>query len=147
MLNILVLCTGNSCRSILLEGILNHDGAVRVRAVSAGSHPTGAIHPLSLTTLAQHGIQLPDAHSKSWDVFPGETFDLVITVCDAAASETCPVFPGAPLKAHWGVPDPAHGTAEDFEAVFQTLRRRAAALLALPEHQITAQTLQQIGQL
>jgi arsenate reductase (thioredoxin) len=147
MLNILVLCTGNSCRSILLEGILNHFGAGRVRAVSAGSHPTGAVHPLSLTTLAQHGIHLYNAHSKSWDVFADESFDLVITVCDSAAHETCPVFPGAPLRAHWGVPDPAHGTAEDFEAVFQTLQRRAKALLTLPKDQLTQQTLQQIGQL
>ena len=147
MLKILVLCTGNSCRSIMLEGILNHYGAGRVQAFSAGSRSAGYVHPLSLAMLSRHGIAMMNARSKSWDICADQLFDLVITVCDAAADEACPVFPGAPLKAHWGVPDPAQGTPDDFEAVFQTLKKRADALLALPEVAIAPHTLQQIGQL
>ena len=144
---VLVLCTGNSARSILLEGILDHLGGGRLQAFGAGSHPTGRVHPLSLATLRRHGIQAEGYRSKSWDEFADTRFDAVLTVCDAAAGEACPVFPGAPLKAHWGVPDPAHGTEADFEAVFQTLKRRATALLALPPETITQQTLQEIGTL
>lgn len=129
MLKILVLCTGNSCRSIMLEGILNHYGRGKVQAFSAGSQPTGAVHPESLTTLARHGITLRNPRSKSWDEFASTAFDLLITVCDNAAVESCPVFLGAPKKLHWGVPDPAHGSMADFEAVFQTLKQQALSFL------------------
>ena len=129
MLKILVLCTGNSCRSIMLEGILNHYGRGKVQAFSAGSQPTGAVHPESLATLARHGITLKNPRSKSWDEFASTAFDLLITVCDNAAGESCPVFLGAPQKLHWGVPDPAHGSEADFEAVFQTLKQQALSFL------------------
>jgi arsenate reductase len=147
MTKILILCTGNSCRSIMLEAILNHYGAGKVQAFSAGSKPTGEVHPESLATLARHGIIPKNPHSKSWDAFASTTFDVVITVCDNAAGESCPVFLGAPLKAHWGVPDPAHGTTADFKAVFHTLKKRADALLALPHQNITSPTLAAIGTL
>jgi arsenate reductase len=146
MLNILVLCTGNSCRSIMLEAILNHYGAGRVRAVSAGSHPAGYVHPLSLETLAQHGIVPENPKSQSWDEFTNHPLDMVITVCNDAAWETCPVFMGAPLHLHWGVPDPAKGTKADFEAVFQTLKRRAQDLLALGQADLTYEKCQSLGQ-
>jgi arsenate reductase len=142
----LVLCTANSCRSIMLEAILNHYGAGRVRAVSAGSHPAGYVHPLSLETLAQHGIVPENPKSQSWDAFTNHPLDMVITVCDDAAGETCPVFMGAPLRLHWGVPDPAKGGKTDFEAVFQTLKRRAQALLALGQADLTYEKCQSLGQ-
>jgi arsenate reductase (thioredoxin) len=138
MYSILVLCTGNSCRSIMAEALFNHAGASRVQAYSAGSQPTGAVHPQSLATLERHGIASAGYHSKSWDAFTQTPLDLVITVCDNAAGETCPVFYGAPLKAHWGVPDPAHfqGTEAEiraeFDRVFSLLQKRVEALLALP---------------
>lgn len=138
MLNVLVLCTGNSCRSIMAEGLLNHYGTGRIQAFSAGSFPTGNVHPISLATLKAHGMNAGGYRSKSWDEFTGQPVDVVITVCDNAAGETCPLFLGAPIKAHWGVPDPAHfqGTAAEVEAefnrVFAILERRVKALVALP---------------
>ncbi len=147
--SVLVLCTGNSCRSIMLEALLNHYGQGRVRAFSAGSKPTGAVHPLSLATLAKHGIHPEAPSSKSWDVFTATPLDLVITVCDNAAGEACPVFFSAsgkaPRKAHWGVPDPAHGTQADFDAVFTTLKRRVEAFLAAPD--LTTADIHAIGTL
>lgn len=138
-MNILVLCTGNSARSILLESILNHQGAGRVRAWSAGSHPAGRVHPQALALLAAKGHATAHLRSKSWDEFavPGApVFDLVVTVCGNAAAETCPHWPGAPLRAHWGVEDPVaadpgHQPAA-FAAAWETLFARAVALLAPP---------------
>lgn len=139
MKNVLFLCTGNSCRSIMAEGLLRHYGKGAYRAFSAGSFPTGKVHPLSLATLTRHGISPLGFESKSWDGFLGLDLDLVITVCDNAAGETCPLFPGNPAKGHWSTPDPAHfkGTPEQIEAefdrVFALLERRVKALAALPE--------------
>lgn len=136
-LRILILCTGNSCRSIMAEGALNHLGQGRIIAHSAGSKPAGYVHPKSLALLSSKGIATGGFRSKSWDEFADKTFDAVITVCDNAAGEACPVFMGAPVKAHWGVPDPAHATGTDaeimqaFEAAYNTLEARIKALLAL----------------
>ena len=139
-MNILVLCTGNSARSILLESILNHDGAGRVRAFSAGSQPAGRVHPQSLALLGALAHDTRSARSKSWDEFAGPNapkMDAVITVCGSAAGETCPIWPGAPIRAHWGVEDPAAASPKDqpgaFETAFQVLRRRALAFDALDD--------------
>lgn len=135
MKSVLVVCTGNSCRSILAKGIINHLGAGHFRAVSAGSHPTGQVHPKALHTLKKHGMTLESARSKSWDEFVGQAFDLVITVCDDAASETCPAFLGPAKRLHWGTADPAKATGSDedinsaFEEAFQRLRQRVEAEL------------------
>lgn len=140
-LNILVLCTGNSARSILGEALFNHLGAGRVRAFSAGSQPSGTVNPLALETLARHGIPLPEApRSKSWDEFaaPGAPqLDFIFTVCASAAGEACPLWPGHPATAHWGIPDPAHveplaARREAFEIACRQLHARIAAFLALP---------------
>ena len=143
-MNILVLCTGNSARSILLESLLNTLGAGRVRAWSAGSKPTGAVHPQSLRLLQDEGVDTSAARSKSWDEFAtldAPEMDMVITVCGSAAGETCPVWPGTPLRAHWGVEDPAAAKEPDWQAAFQTayalLARRARALLDLPIETMT----------
>ena len=138
MTNILVLCTGNSARSILGEALLNARGGGRVRGFSAGSHPTGAPHPLALATLTAHGVPTDGLSSKSWEAFSAPdapTLDAVITVCDSAAAETCPIWPGAPVSAHWGLPDPAAITDPEaaraaFEATYQALARRIDRLLA-----------------
>ncbi|MES1991982.1 MAG: arsenate reductase ArsC [Pseudomonadota bacterium] len=139
MLTVLFLCTGNSCRSVMAEGILNHHGSGRFRAFSAGSFPTGEINPASLARLKTHGMKSDGYESKSWDRFVGgDQINIVITVCDNAAGEVCPIFPGAPVKAHWGVPDPAHfeGTPDEveaeFERVFNMLEQRIEALIRLP---------------
>lgn len=137
--NILVLCTGNSCRSIIGEALFNHLGRGRVKAFSAGSKPAGHVHPQSLRLLKSKGIQVDGLRSKNWDEFAATPIDIVITVCDSAAGEACPLFPGAPVKAHWGVPDPAYveGTAAEieaaFEGVYKTLEARIKAFLELPE--------------
>jgi arsenate reductase len=122
----------------MAEGILNHHGKGKFRAFSAGSFPSGKVHPMSLATLERHGMRSFGYESKSWDVFQNlAALDIVITVCDNAAGETCPIFPGAPVKAHWGAPDPAHfeGTQAEIEAefdrVFGILERRIKALVAL----------------
>jgi len=140
MKNVLFLCTGNSCRSIMAEGLLNHYGKGKYQAFSAGSQPSGDVHPRSLATLRKHGIKSAGYESKSWDVFKDLVeLDIVITVCDNAAGEVCPLFYGAPLKAHWGAPDPAHfkGTEAEldteFERVFAILETRVKALVSLPE--------------
>ena len=137
-MNILILCTGNSARSILLESILNHASDDRVTAYSAGSHPAGAVHPQALALLRQLGHDISGARSKSWDEFvrvDAPRMDVVITVCSAAAGETCPLWPGAPVRAHWGIDDPAD-CIQDCEQVFQraydNLSRRAMRFLALP---------------
>jgi arsenate reductase (thioredoxin) len=150
-MNILVLCTGNSARSILGEVILNRHGAGRVTAFSAGSQPKGAVHPGALRLLARRGIDTSGLRSKSWDVFTGPdapVIDLVITVCGNAAGEVCPVFPGAPLRAHWGLPDPAAVTGDDaavdaaFAQTWDWLAMRAEALFALPFETMARANLQ-----
>jgi arsenate reductase len=140
-LNVLFLCTGNSARSILAESLMNHWGKGRFRGFSAGSFPKGAVHPLALELL--RGLDLPSdgLRSKSWNEFaePGAPpMDFVITVCDQAAGETCPVWPGHPVAAHWGVPDPAAASGSEserrqaFRNAFAALERRVKRLVDLP---------------
>lgn len=121
MKKVLVLCTGNSCRSIMAEGLINHLGGGQFKAESAGSFPTGVVHPRALATLKRHGIDLKNARSKSWNEFAGVAFDYVITVCDEAAKESCPLFLGEHKKLHWSTPDPAKatGTDQDIEQAFE----------------------------
>lgn|SRR5690625_455279 len=136
-MNVLFLCTGNSCRSILAEATFNHLAPDGWKAMSAGSQPTGEVHPRSLTLLAREGISTFGYHSKSWDNLPA-TPDLVITVCASAAGETCPAYLGPVLRTHWGVEDPAHASGSDeeidtaFATAYQILRARIEAFLALP---------------
>ena len=121
MKKVLVLCTGNSCRSIMAEALVNHLGKGRFEAFSAGSSPAGYVHPKSLETLRRHGIAEPQQpRSKSWDEFAGQPLDYVITVCDQAAGETCPLFLGPAEKLHWSTPDPAkaEGSEEQVNAAF-----------------------------
>lgn len=137
--NVLFLCTGNSARSIIAEVLLNHDGAGRFRGYSAGSHPKGAVHPGAMTVLEGLGFDTNGLRSKSWDEFAGPDaplFDFIITVCDNAAGEICPVWPGQPLTAHWGIADPAavegEGQREAFLDAVKFLRRRIELMLHLP---------------
>ncbi|MBI3144377.1 MAG: arsenate reductase ArsC [Pseudogulbenkiania sp.] len=136
-MNVLFLCTGNSCRSILGEATFNHLAPEGWHAMSAGSQPTGQVHPRSLALLAREGISTEGYYSKSWDTLPA-TPDIVITVCASAAGEACPAYLGSVLRTHWGVEDPAHatGTDEEIDAAFMTayriLRARIEAFLALP---------------
>ena len=136
-MNVLFLCTGNSCRSILGEATFNHLAPSGWHAMSAGSKPTGYVHPRSLALLAREGIATDGYHSKSWENLP-TTPDIVITVCGSAAGETCPAYLGPVVRTHWGVEDPAHvtGTEEEIDAVFvkaySILRARIEAFLALP---------------
>lgn len=136
-MNVLFLCTGNSCRSILGEATFNHLAPEGWHAMSAGSRPTGKVHPRSLALLEREGIAAQGCHSKSWDELP-VTPDIVITVCSSAAGETCPAYLGPVLRTHWGVADPAHATGTDqeidaaFMAAYRTLRRRIEAFIALP---------------
>jgi arsenate reductase len=135
--NILFLCTGNSCRSVLAEATFNALAGPELRAMSAGSHPTGTIHPRSLALLLREGISTEGLHSKSWVGLPSIP-DIVITVCDSAAGETCPAYLGPVLRSHWGVDDPAKATGTDaeidarFEQAYRTLRARIEAFLKLP---------------
>ncbi|MEL7014268.1 MAG: arsenate reductase ArsC, partial [Pseudomonadota bacterium] len=133
-MNILVLCTGNSARSILLEHLLNRLGQGRVTAYSAGSKPAGQVHPQSIRLLDRLEYDTSASRSKSWTEFEGEAapvMDAVITVCASAAGETCPIWPGAPVRAHWGVEDPAAAAEPDWDEAFTTayaiLERRARA--------------------
>ncbi len=112
---VLVLCTGNSCRSVIAEALINQLGRGRYRASSAGSSPAGYVHPKTIETLKRYGVDPGAPQSKSWDIFANERFDLVITVCDQAAGESCPVFLGEPKKLHWSIPDPAKATRTDAE--------------------------------
>ena len=136
-MNVLFLCTGNSCRSILGEAIFNHLAPPGWKALSAGSRPTGQVHPRSLALLARAGLSTEGYHSKSWDALP-LTPDIVITVCSSAAGETCPAYLGPVLRTHWGVEDPAHVTGTDaeidaaFMQAYRVLRTRIEAFLALP---------------
>lgn len=140
-MNVLFLCTGNSARSIMAEAYLNRAGRGRFVAYSAGSHPTGEVNPHALELLASNGLPTEGLRSKSWDAFarPGApVMDLVLTVCDQAAGEVCPVWPGQPISAHWGVDDPAKVVGSDAEKrrafirAFATLSTRINLLLALP---------------
>ncbi|MGJ0484284.1 MAG: arsenate reductase ArsC [Methylomicrobium sp.] len=136
-MNVLFLCTGNSCRSILGEATFNHLAPAGWRAMSAGSNPTGQVHPRSLALLAGEGISTEGYYSKSWHDLP-VTPDIVLSVCGNAANETCPAYLGPVLRSHWGVEDPAHATGsdEEIDAAFMTayriLRHRIETLLALP---------------
>jgi arsenate reductase len=145
--NVLVLCTGNSARSILGEMLFNHLGRGRIKAFSAGSKPGGVVNPVALETLAKHGVPSDGARSKSWDEFgptaaqyavsPAPTFDFIFTVCGNAANEVCPAWPGHPTTAHWGIPDPAHvepieARRDAFEEAYQSLHKRITGFLALP---------------
>lgn len=118
---VLVVCTGNSCRSILAEALINSLGEGRFQAVSAGSQPAGYVHPKALETLRRHGIDAGDPKSQSWDEYDGEAFDYVITVCDSAAAEACPAFAGKFERLHWSTPDPAKaaGTEQEIDAAFE----------------------------
>ena len=136
-MNILFLCTGNSCRSILAEATFNHLAPLGMRAMSAGSQPTGEVHPRSITLLKSKGISTEGYFSKSWSNLP-ITPDIVITVCGNAAGETCPAYIGNVIRAHWGVEDPAKATGSEqeinasFEHAYQVLRKRIEAFLELP---------------
>lgn len=139
MPNVLFLCTGNSARSILAEVLLNHLGGGTWRAWSAGSNPNGRVMPHALSVLSAHGHDVSGLSSKRWDVFAkpeAPVMDIIITVCNAAAGEACPIWPGHPLTSHWGMPDPvsfdpavAHAAFAD---TYATLHRRLSALVALP---------------
>ncbi|UZR29242.1 arsenate reductase ArsC [Methylococcus mesophilus] len=157
LINVLVLCTGNSCRSILGEALLNHLGGDRLRAWSAGSHPTGKVNPHALATLRRHGLPADCLGSKSWDALGDIVFDILITVCDDAAGETCPAYLGQAIRGHWGMPDPAKATGtlaeidSVFDATFETLENRVRALMALRiEHMSPAELsveLERIGKI
>jgi arsenate reductase len=130
MRNVLVLCTGNSCRSIMAEALINHLAGADFRAVSAGSFPAGYVHSGSLETLRRHDIPVEPPRSKSWDEFVDVHFDLVITVCDEAAGEACPILDSSYVRLHWSTPDPARTTGnkqeirEAFESAYQQLKSR-----------------------
>ncbi len=146
-MNVLFLCTGNSCRSILAEATFNHLAPSGWKAVSAGSRPTGEVHPRSLSLLNREGISTVGYASKSWDDLPVRP-DIVITVCASAAGEECPAYLGKVMRAHWGVEDPAHvsGTDREIDAAFETayriLRARIEAFLALPLSKLQSDPLE-----
>jgi arsenate reductase len=155
--NVLILCTGNSARSILAEVLLNTLGRGRFRGFSAGSFPKGAVHPMALEVLRASGMSTDGLRSKSWDEFSGPDappIDIIITVCDNAAGEVCPIWPGHPVTAHWGIEDPAavegEGQRHAFETAMRYLSNRINLLLALPIESIDALTLKtklrEIGQ-
>ena len=150
-IHVLFLCTANSSRSIMAEALLNELGGGRFQAYSAGSHPSGAVNRFAMETLARNGYSVAGLRSKSWDVFakPGApAMDFVITVCDSAAGEVCPIFPGGPVKAHWGVPDPAAvgGGEEAKRAAFREalglLRRRVQRFTSLPFESVDPRAMQ-----
>ncbi|KRC21428.1 arsenate reductase ArsC [Acidovorax sp. Root217] len=157
--NVLFICTQNSARSILAEALLNHFGGGRFRGHSAGSFPSGTVNPLALATLERLHVPSTGARSKNWDEFAqagAPEMDFVFTVCDNAAGEVCPVWPGQPMSAHWGVPDPsaAEGTPEAVDKAFRDtaliLKRRIELLLALPLEKLDSlaikRQVQDIGQ-
>ena len=142
-MNVLFLCTGNSCRSLIGEAVFNHLAPADWRAISAGSQPTGKLNERALALLAAKGIATEGCYSKSWDALP-VTPDIVVTVCASAAGETCPAYPGPVLRTHWGVEDPSHvvGAEEEiaaaFESAYAILRARIEAFLALPLGELAA---------
>lgn len=152
--NVLILCTHNSARSVLAEGMLNHlarKAGKNVRAHSAGSAPSGRLNPFALEALTKAGVDVSDYRSKSWDEFVGgdkPAMRIVITVCDSAAQETCPYWPGSPVKVHWGYPDPSNATGGDegkrvaFELTRQAIAYRLVQLLALPIESMADNELQ-----
>jgi arsenate reductase len=151
-LNVLFLCTGNSARSILAESIVNRLGGGRIRGFSAGSHPRGQVHPYALDQLASLGFPAAGLHSKSWDVFAvagAPHMDFVFTVCDDAAGEACPAWPGQPMTAHWGIADPAAVEGSEiekraaFRAAFAALDNRIRLFLSLPFASLDRMALQQ----
>jgi arsenate reductase (thioredoxin) len=157
--NVLFLCTGNTARSILAEGILRKEGAGRFNVFSAGSQPKGVVNPYALTTLAAFGYPSEGFRSKSWDEFAtpdAPKMDFVFTVCDDAAGEACPVWPGQPVTAHWGIEDPAAVEGSDidkqraFNQAFQYLKNRISLLLAVPiarlDRMALHRHLQEIGE-
>ena len=147
--NVLVLCTGNSARSILGEALFNHLGGGRIRAFSAGSQPSGTVNPVALETLQKHGVPLPEARSKSWDEFAAPDapqLDFIFTVCASAAGEACPIWPGHPATAHWGINDPAHveplaARRAAFETAYQQLEKRITAFIKLPLETMSTVTI------
>ena len=150
--NVLFLCTGNSARSSLAEAILNHKGSGKFHAYSAGSHPTGKVRPEALKQLESVGISTEGLRSKSWDEFSrpdAPELNFVFTVCDNAANEVCPYWPGQPMTAHWGIPDPAaiQGSPEEIERAFHgafvTLERRITLFLSLPFATLEKMTIQE----
>ncbi|MFO1116225.1 MAG: arsenate reductase ArsC [Beijerinckiaceae bacterium] len=158
--NVLFLCTGNTARSVLAEGILRKDGAGRFSAFSAGSQPKGVVNPFALKTLAAYGYPADGYRSKSWVEFAdpdAQRMDFVFTVCDSAAGEACPVWPGHPMTAHWGIEDPATVEGSDinkeraFNDAFRFMRNRIAAFVALPLKSLDEMSLQnrlrQIGRM
>ena len=157
--NVLFLCTGNTARSILAEGILRKDGAGRFNAFSAGSQPKGVVNPFALKVLKSYGYPADGYRSKSWEEFSGVNapqMDFIFTVCDSAAGEACPVWPGHPATAHWGIEDPAAVEGSDLEKerafvqAFKYLRNRIGAFISLPLASLDAGSLQaqlrQIGE-
>lgn len=151
LFNVLFLCTGNSARSILAEALINHWGRGQFRGMSAGSHPKGQVHPIALELLAKMNLPTDGLRSKNWDEFeaPGApALDFVFTVCDNAAGETCPYWPGQPMTAHWGVPDPAAATGTEAEIGFafaDTLRmltNRINIFVSLPLAKLDRMSLQ-----
>ena len=147
--NVLFLCTGNSARSIMAEAILNKEGRGRFSAFSAGSHPKGEVHPQAIAWLDQLGFDASQFRSKDWEEFAQEgapELDFVFTVCDNAAGEMCPVWPGQPMTAHWGIEDPAavegEGQRQAFWVAYQAMQRRIQLFLALPLDSIDELSLQ-----
>ena len=146
-MNVLFLCTGNSCRSIIAEATFNAIAPVNMRAMSAGSQPTGEVHPRSIALLKSKGIATDGYYSKSWNDLPS-THDIVITVCGNAAGETCPAYLGNVMRAHWGVDDPAKAIGTEaqinasFENAYQILRKRIQAFLNLPYNMLDNANLQ-----
>ena len=153
-MNILVLCTGNSARSILFEVLLNSMTSKNVHAFSAGSKPVGTVNPHAIALLKNKGHDVSNLRSKSWDEFTtvnAPEIDVVITVCGNAARESCPIWPGAPIKIHWGFDDPAHITdnkeaALAFEATYKTIKKRIADFIALPLDTLDATSLEKAMQ-
>ena len=146
--NVLFLCTGNSARSIMAEAILNHQGKGRFRAFSAGSHPAGRVNTFALDQLQRASLPTDGLRSKSWDEFSlpdAVQIDFVFTVCDNAAGEVCPVWPGQPMTAHWGIEDPAAVEGSEakhaFSAAFTQLNRRISIFLSLPIAKLDAMSL------
>ena len=147
MHNMLILCTGNSCRSIIGEALLKHLGKGRVKAFSAGSRPTGLVNPNALATLKNHGIATEGLYSKSLETFSDQHIDMTITVCDRAADEACPVYLKRTLRVHWGLPDPAQVTGTDeeiraaFESTYDALKSRIDTMLELPLRELSDREL------